>query len=174
MQFQYNDGGRAQAGYKGLAADCVVRSIAIATDRPYQEVYDAINGLAASMRQTKRARGSSARTGVYRQVYDKYLRSLGWEFVPTMGIGTGCRVHLCDGELPMSGRIICRLSRHMCAVVDGVIHDTHDPQRDIAMFVPDHGQVLGPNQGRNQNGVYTMQRRCVYGYWRRVEEKNRG
>jgi len=38
MDFIYNDGGRVAAGYKGRAGDCVVRAIAIATQRPYQEV----------------------------------------------------------------------------------------------------------------------------------------
>ena len=40
MQFQYNDGGRAKAGFKGTTGDCVCRAIAIATERPYREIYD--------------------------------------------------------------------------------------------------------------------------------------
>lgn len=56
-----------------------------------------------------------------------------------MGIGTGCRGHLREGELP-NGRLIVSVSRHMVAVIDGVIYDTHDPSRDGT--------------------------RCVYGYWR--------
>jgi hypothetical protein len=28
-------------------------------------------------------------------------------------------------ELP-SGRIVARVSKHLCAVIDGVTHDTHD------------------------------------------------
>ena len=42
MEFIYNDGGRAAAGFKGSAGDCVTRSIAIAAGKPYQEVYDAL------------------------------------------------------------------------------------------------------------------------------------
>ena len=42
MKFVYNDGGRIAAGYKGIARDCVVRSIALATEQPYQVVYDAL------------------------------------------------------------------------------------------------------------------------------------
>lgn len=168
MKWTYTDGGRSVAGYVGHPGDCVCRAIAIATGKPYQEVYDALNQTAASMRQTKRVRGSSARNGVTRPVYERYLKSIGWEFVATMRIGSGCQVHLHDGELPI-GRLICRLSRHLTAVIDGVIHDTHDPQREIAMFEPDRGQVLKANQGRNQNGVYTISRRCVYGYYRKAE-----
>ena len=40
MEFIFHDGGRAAAGYKGKTGDCVTRSIAIATERTYQEVYD--------------------------------------------------------------------------------------------------------------------------------------
>jgi hypothetical protein len=38
-------------------------------------------------------------------------------------------VHLRDGELP-SGRLIVQVSRHVVAVIDGVMHDTHDPSRN--------------------------------------------
>ena len=39
LDFQYNDGGRKEAGYKGDTGDCVVRSIAIASNQPYLIVY---------------------------------------------------------------------------------------------------------------------------------------
>jgi hypothetical protein len=55
-----------------------------------------------------------------------------------MGIGTGCKVHLNADELP-KGRLICNVSKHYSAVVDGVLNDTYD-------------------SSRNGN-------RCVYGYW---------
>jgi len=55
-----------------------------------------------------------------------------------MGIGTGCKVHLREEELP-KGKIIASVSKHLTTVIDGIIHDTHDPQR---------------------NGT-----RCVYGYY---------
>jgi hypothetical protein len=42
ISWVYNDGGREAAGYKGAAGDCVVRAIAIATGKSYQEVYNAI------------------------------------------------------------------------------------------------------------------------------------
>lgn len=169
MDFIHDDGGRAATGYQGSTSDCVVRSISIATGKPYQEVYVAINALAEHERIGKRKkRISNSRTGVYKNTYRKYLTSIGWEFVPTMSIGSGCKVHLHDGELPM-GRLIVSVSKHMTCVIDGVIHDTYDPRREVAMFKPDRGQELKANQGRNQNGVYTIQRRCVYGYWRRGE-----
>lgn len=78
MKFQFNDGGRIDAGIKGKTGDCVVRAIAIATQKPYQVVYDAINLTAQSERTGKRKRGkSSSRTGVYKGTISKYLESLG-------------------------------------------------------------------------------------------------
>jgi hypothetical protein len=126
--FQHNDGGRKEAGFKGDTGDCVCRSIAIATEKPYKEIYDALNKLATGMRQTKKAQKSRARTGVYRTIYQKYLESIGWKWTPIMTIGAGCKVHLREDELP-KGRIIARVSKHLCAVVDGVVHDTHDCSR---------------------------------------------
>lgn len=141
MKFQYNDGGRAAAGYKGETRDCVTRAIAIATQKPYQEVYDALYQIAQRERVGKRKkRISNPATGIFNFTQDRYLESLGWIWTPTMRIGQGCKVHLRDGELPM-GRLIVSVSRHMVAVIDGVIHDTHDCSRDG--------------------------NRCVYGYWKK-------
>ena len=142
MSFIFDDGGRSASGYKGTTCDCVVRSISIATGIPYQTVYDGLNHLVKSSRQTTAVRRSSSRTGIVRRFYQSYLESLGWEWVAVMKIGSGCRMHLKPSELP-SGHIIARVSKHMVAVIDGVIHDTSDPSRDGT--------------------------RCVYGYFRKVQ-----
>ena len=140
--FQYNDGGRAAAGFKGDARDCVARAVAIASGRPYREVYDVLAEGNASQRKTKHTRDTkrSARNGIYpkRKWFKDYMVSLGFTWTPTMQIGSGCKVHLKADELP-KGRLICRLSKHSVAVIDGVIQDTYDPSRDGS--------------------------RCVYGYW---------
>ncbi len=134
-----NDGGRAAAGFKGQAGDCVTRSIAIATGMSYRHVYDSLNAASAGERRGRRKRGiSSARSGMFKPTIRRYLTRLGWLWTPTMAIGSGCTVHLRADELP-SGRLIVALSRHLVAVIDGMIHDTHDPSR---------------------GGT-----RCVYGYW---------
>ncbi len=130
MPFVYSDGGRGAAGFRGTAGDCVVRAIAIATQKPYREVYDALNTLARSERVGKRKkRKSSSRTGVYPHTYHNYLKSIGWSWTPTMQVGQGCRVHLRPDELP-AGRLIVRLSKHLSAVIDGVVYDTDNPSRD--------------------------------------------
>ena len=127
MEFTFDDGGRAAAGFTGRTGDCVTRAIAIASGKPYAEVYAALNEL-AQMERPARGKRSSSRTGVFRKTYHRYLLSLGFRWQACMGIGTGCKVHLRDGELPL-GKVIARVSKHVCAVIDGVIHDTYDPQR---------------------------------------------
>lgn len=146
MRFQFNDGGRAVAGYKGSTGDCVIRAIAIATEQPYQQVYDKLaemNSLYAENRRDRVAKrlkkkGGTPRSGNFKKVYRPYLLSLGWRWTPTMFIGKGCQVHLQEEELP-SGRIIVNVSKHLIAIIDGVINDTFEDQR---------------------NGT-----RCVYGYY---------
>lgn len=149
MEFIYNDGGRAAAGYKGATGDCVCRAIAIATGKSYKEVYEEINQQASKERKTKRKpTKSSARTGVYTATTRKYLASLGWKWVPTMGVGTGCKVHLSADELP-SGTLIVKLSGHITTVINGVIHDTYNPCRSEF----------------NNFTKQTRETRCVYGYY---------
>lgn len=132
MRFVCNDGGRVAAGYTGKAGDCVCRSICIATGLPYQQVYDRLAEGNATQRAGKRGkRGTrTARDGIStkRKWFNDYMESLGFTWVPTMLVGQGCKVHLRDGELPM-GRLVVSVSKHMCAVIDGVLHDTHDCSR---------------------------------------------
>lgn len=62
----YNDGGRAAAGRRGNARDCVTRAISIATGMDYSQAYELVNDTATSERRSKRRCGkSAARTGVY-------------------------------------------------------------------------------------------------------------
>ena len=135
----FNDGGREAAGYKGVAGDCFTRAVAIAAELPYQEVYNTANEFGQRERMSKRRKSkSSARTGVHGPTARRIMESLKFGWTPTMGIGTGCQVHLKPDELP-SGRIVVSLSGHYAAVVDGVLHDTYDCSRE--------------------------ETRCVYGYW---------
>jgi hypothetical protein len=136
-----HDGGRLAAGFTGSTGDCACRAIAIAAGLPYREVYALINKLAKRERRGKRKRGrSNARKGVYRPTMRWLLEDeLGWSWTATMGIGTGCKVHLARGEVPATGRHIVSLSKHYAAIVEGKVYDTHDPCREGT--------------------------RCVYGYW---------
>lgn len=140
LPWQYHDGGRAAAGFRGDTGDCVPRAIAIATGMDYRRVYDDMAAntktwLATSRarrryNRTGRLRSSSPRSGVFRDVYHPYITGvLGWRWTPTMSIGAGTTVHLAVGELP-NGPLIAKVSRHLCAVIDGVVYDTYDPTRD--------------------------------------------
>ncbi|MGY8975060.1 MAG: hypothetical protein ACKVHD_02155 [Alphaproteobacteria bacterium] len=146
LELKIDDGGRANAGYKGMAGDCVVRSIAIAANLSYKKVYEDLyqaNEIFRTTSKTKLARSlkqknDSPRTGTHRVVLKKYLLQLGWKWTPTMFVGQGCKVHLKKDELP-NGTLIVSCSKHITVLKDGVLHDTYDCSR---------------------NGT-----RCVYGYW---------
>ncbi len=138
MDWEYNDGGREGAGFYGETRDCVIRSISIAMGMPYQQVYDDLIFLAKKEKKVPGNHRSSPRHGVYKATYKRYIKNLGWHWTPTMYIGSGCRVHLRKKELP-GGSLIVSVSKHLVAVVDGVIQDTYDCSRD---------------------GM-----RCVYGFW---------
>ena len=110
MKFIYNDGGRAEAGFKGETSDCACRAISIATGRPYKEVYNLINEYGKKERLSKRKNSkSNARTGVYMDTFKKIMDDFDWEWHPMMKIGTGCTTHMKSDELP-NGTIIVRLS----------------------------------------------------------------
>lgn len=149
LPFIYDDGGRAEAAFKGKTNDCVVRSIAIAAALPYAEVYAAIAKGVGGQRGSK---GATARNGVHtrRKWFQDLMGELGFTWVPTMKVGQGCTTHLAQGELPL-GRLVVEVSKHTVAVIDGVIHDAFDPSRET--------QVINPD------GSVRIAHRCVYGYW---------
>lgn len=128
MKFIYSDGGRSKY-FKGNCGDCTIRAIANATGQDYLDVYNNINKLA----------GISCRNGTPKQITRQYLRSIGWEWHPTMLIGQGCKTHLNANELPNNTILIVSVSKHLTCVKYGTIYDTYDPSR-----------------GGN---------RCVYGYY---------
>lgn len=130
----YDDGGRADAGFRGDADDCVTRAVAIAFRLPYADVYRELADRQAGVTYRGRGgvirtKGRSARESVLKKVYKPYLLELGAVWTPTTFIGSGCKVHLRADELP-PGRLIVEVSKHVVAVIDGVIYDTHDPTRD--------------------------------------------
>lgn len=128
MKFQFDDGGRSKY-FKGQVGDCGVRALAIASGNDYKETYNLV----------KKIVGYSPRNGIQLKDFRFLDKKLGYKWVACMKIGSGCKVHLRDGEIPMKGSIICSVSRHYVAVIDGVIHDLYDCSREG--------------------------NRCVYGYW---------
>jgi hypothetical protein len=135
----HDDGGRVASGYRGTApGDCAARAAAIASGRPYKEIYNRIINLARLERPGKNRIRSHPREGVHKRTMQRLMEEIGAEWTPTMGIGSGCTVHVRMHELP-PGRLVLSLSRHYSACIDQVVHDLYDPSRG--------GE------------------RCVYGYW---------
>ena len=163
MDFVYNDGGRSKYFKAERVGDCVTRAIAIATGKDYKEVYDDINRLSKASKSKLR---SSARNGVYKLIYRKYLSAIGWEWHSTCAVGRGVTMHLRDGEIP-NGTLILRLAHHLVCVKDGVIHDTWDCSQE--------------NVYVNDDGSTRANPPAVYGYWTRdkkcgivLSERRRG
>lgn len=120
LEYIYNDGGRSKY-FKGKdTGDCVVRSIAIAAQRDYKEVYD----------EAAKLLGYTPRNGIKHKDTRQLVSHFGGSWVSKMSIGQGCTTHLRRDEIPMQGRIICSVTGHLTAVIDGVINDTYDPSRD--------------------------------------------
>jgi len=134
MEFIYNDGGRKEAGYKGKAGDCVCRAIAIITERPYKDVYKELQSFIKLEGKQK----ISVRNGIPINIVKKYLSAQGFKWISCMKIGQGCKVHLKKEEIP-AGKLLVRISKHITTVIDKVIYDIYNPQREGS--------------------------RCVYGYW---------
>lgn len=139
LPWTYDDGGRGDAGFRGEAGDCATRAAAIVTGLPYRDAYDRINALAQENERPRKRKRSSAREGVWPETLRLFMEERGFVWTPTMTIGSGCKVHLAEGELP-GGALVVRCSRHYTAILDGIVHDTHDPTREGT--------------------------RCVYGYWK--------
>jgi hypothetical protein len=172
--FVHNDGGRAAAGFKGRADDCVTRAIAIVSGRPYAEVYAALAKGMGDQRASKRTkkRSASARDGITtkRKWFKDYMAGLGFQWVPTMTIGSGCKVHLVASELP-PGRLIAAVSKHYTAMIDGIIHDTHDPRREVHCTEPYREPMpAGYWRHGDESFMHHVERRCVYGYWIQQEK----
>lgn len=118
-----DDGGRAAAGFKGTTGDCVTRAIAIATGRPYREVYEMVDAIGWEY-----GKPSSARRGPPPHASMDLMDELGWRWESLRGK----QAHLSHGELPDAPRMIADMQRHWCAVIDGVVHDTTDCTRRAA------------------------------------------
>lgn len=130
MNFVYSDGGRNKYFKAEGVGDCVCRAICNATGEDYKKIYNMINQQAKSERKGTRKRGiSNARNGVYKENYSKILAGLGWEWHPTMTIGSGCHTHLNENDLP-NGVLIVKVSKHLTCVKDGVLYDTYDCSRE--------------------------------------------
>ena len=113
MELIYSTGGREKYFKANVVGDCVCRAIANATGMDYKQVYDLINSYAKKEHLSKRKKKkSNARNGVTKDTIWRILTDLGWKWIPTMLIGSGCQVHLNEKELP-DGTLIVSVSKHL-------------------------------------------------------------
>ena len=133
LPWEYHDGGRKAAGFRGKAGDCVTRALSIALDLDYRGLYD---GLAKGNRtfweaRAKRAKNprhakvyegrisATARNGSSPQVFEPVLAEAGWVKVK---FPKGSRL----SDLPTDALLVVSLRSHLVVVDHGVIRDTFD------------------------------------------------
>lgn len=117
LNYVKDDGGRADAGYKGEAGDCVTRALAIVSGEPYRELY---RELARAQQAVTGKR--SARNGIKKKAYEAVFQGHGLVKVklPKGPRPTYAQAHERYGDC------IVTTARHVCALVDGALHDTFD------------------------------------------------
>ena len=112
-----DDGGRQAAGFKGAAGDCVTRAFAILTGMEYREAYRLLadmNALVAGSR--------SARNGLQSKVYEPVFKGYGLHKVK---LPAGPRPTYSEAYAAY-GNCIVKTTHHVCAIVDGNLHDIFD------------------------------------------------
>ena len=129
IAYSLDDGGRAAAGFKGQAGDCVVRAIAILTRAPYAAVYAR---MAAAMKQAGYSASGNGdrqkpRPGLRprltaRQVQNLVKRSYGLRRVD---LGRGARPTYTQAW-QLHGNCLVGTTKHVAAIVDGTLRDTFD------------------------------------------------
>jgi hypothetical protein len=115
--FYETDGGRKAAGYKctqAFGGDCVVRSISIALDQPYNATFMDLMELGMEM-------------GGYPSmppVYEAYLKNQGWVKNKCPRDENGKLIKLRDWVF--QGTAVVLNSGHLTAVKDGDVYDKWD------------------------------------------------
>jgi len=146
--YHYDDGGRAQAGYKGSTGDCSVRAIAIATGKPYDEVYKALHHIARNWKgRSKRAQRTRAqpspRNGVFVEVLDAYMKSIGWvqHMVKARinDLPAWAYTQIAEG----TPGVVLYVRKHYTALVNETVRDTWDC-RMTAAREDDNGDIVPP------------------------------
>ena len=117
MKYKETDGGRKDAGYRGVGGDCVTRAIAIATNMPYRRVRLALTDLCVEMTG---GMYKGVANGCPTPVAHKFLTQLGWEAVPT---------EMYINELPKNQPIIACSKRHWAAVINNTVNDDWDSRK---------------------------------------------
>lgn len=136
--YEYHDGGRKLAGFKGHTSDCVCRAFSIADQKDYKEVYLELRKFC----KNHRVKGSSPRTGVSESVVNDYFNSKGYFYMPLHKKGNRYwkmyELLLYCFEQP----IIMNMRSHVACLFNGIYYDTY--------------------------AVSNYENKTVYGYWKKV------
>ena len=105
---------------KGLkTGDCVIRAIAYATEKEWEEVYEALCKLGLKMKRMPNEK----------QVYEKYLEQLGWQKYkqPRKWNNTKYTLDEFIEEMASEGdAVLVKLAHHLSVVEEGQVVDTWD------------------------------------------------
>ena len=110
--FEYNDGGRHRAGFSDRVGDCVTRSISILFGFDYLDAHQQVNILLKRFSDGN----SLVPNGITNSSTKKLMKHFGLVWSPTNSFL----------DIPRKGKVILNFPLHVCAVIDGTIHDTHD------------------------------------------------
>lgn len=112
IDFQYDDGGRYKSGYLFHVGDCVTRSISILFGFDYLDAHQQVNILMKRFQDKK----SLVPDGISNKSTKKLMKHFGLIWHPTNSFL----------DIPRNKKIILNFPNHVCAVIDGIMYDTHD------------------------------------------------
>jgi hypothetical protein len=121
--FVRDDGGRATSKRPKQRRDCVVRAIAIAAERPYDDVYE-------KLADAGRKCGRSTAKSVWQTWLDQLARKTSFPAEKgslRMNLERFCQTH-------DRGRYVVQCAHHVLAVVDGVARDDDVPRWDACVY----------------------------------------
>jgi len=99
--------------------DCMIRSVAIATDTPYNKVYETMykNGWRTTRRNSK---------GNWEDQITKTLTELGFKFQKISYPAVKGQSRMTARKMINEGTYILRMSKHVAAYKEGILMDTWD------------------------------------------------
>lgn len=116
------DAGRSTSKRAKQKNDCTVRALATARGLPYDDAYDL---LAAAGR--KCGRGFAFSKWINEQPWAKKISFPAVKGKRRMNPATFSQ------QFP-HGRFVCQVAKHVFAVIDGVVHDTHASRPDRCIY----------------------------------------
>lgn len=147
QKFQFNDGGRADAGFVGGVSDCVTRALAIHTGRPYEWVRSLVLSLAPD--------AETVGVNVFSAEFEELVREkFGLVYVPM-------RYAMRLAEFPELYGFMVLTKNHVSTVSVGVVQDVFDCGNELArgywIVGFDHFDVIDVNGVKlNKNGSLNL------------------